>query len=171
VRVAVHWTSLEAIRLWGVPVEVDGSDLTLTQARVLAGMVGKLMVEAEHSKEVAVKMALEAFRRMYERSDDGWRARRSVEVHGGKKVRNRHYVKDALERRADDTGDSGKAAVLLVRSMLEAGRRNSGQDRSRIAAAMSSLLDVLDNADQEAVLRDLGKRLGASVRLVRRKAK
>ncbi len=168
----MHWTSLEAIRLWGVPVCVDGSELTLTQARVLAGMVGKLMVEAEHSKEVAVKMALEAFRRMYERSDDGWRARRSVEVHGGKKVRNRHYVKDALERRAVDTGgDSGKAAVLLVRSMLEAGRRNSGQDRSRIAAAMSSLLDVLDNADQEAVLRDLGKRLGASVRLVRRKAK
>ena len=166
---AVHWTSLEAIRLWGVPVEVDGSDLTLTQARVLAGMVEKLMVEAEHSKETAVKMALEAFRRMYERVDDGgWRARRSVEVHGGKKVRNRHYVKDALERRASENED---AAISIVRSMLEAGRRNSGQDRSRIAAAMSSLLDVLDNADQEAVLRDLGKRLGASVRLVRRKAK
>ena len=93
------WTSLEAIRLWGAPTEIDGTPLTLTQARVLMGVVEKNMDEARHKKAEAVTLAVVAFKAMYDKTGDGWVAKEKIELAGhGVTVRSKFHRTDQRER-------------------------------------------------------------------------
>lgn len=169
-RNKMTWLTLESIRLWGAPVEIDETSLTLTQGRVLMGVVETAM-DAGHKKEVALSMAVEAFRRMYDRSSDGteWAARRQIVQHGGVTVRNKFYRQDQKERIMAkvrrSVAEEKRKVEFIHRLMDEAGRRNSRPDKGRVTGALSGLFDVLNKTDQEELLKSLSKRLGTTVKL------
>lgn len=160
---------IESIRLYGIPVEVDGCGLTLTQAKVLAGMVGKLMDEAGHKKDAAVPIAVEAFRRMYVKEEDGWRCKRTVRLkdHAGVAVRSKFHRQDQKERVMGrikaEVSEERRRKREAMEKIEEAGARNSKKDKQAILGAVHALFDVLNKADQDEVMAALNKKVGRPV--------
>jgi len=153
--------NLEAARLYGLPVEIDGVALTERQVcRVIPILIEKAMSQAKHDLGTAKGMAVAAFRRMYGRTEDGWIARRFIctsKNHGGV-FRNKFYCEEdeAMGRvRATEAGWS--PAKRLVESMkLEAGARNSTRDKKAIKEVIRLALGQLSKEDGAKTLSDLG---------------
>lgn len=165
--------TLEDVRTWGVPVELDGISLTLMQARVLAGIVEKAMDEAGHPKDVAVRMSVAAFRAMYEKKDEGWQAVRNVRLAGGKaSVRNKFHKADERERiMARVRSERSKLQEMRLRqrglkwvALAEAGARHGKADKGRIFQAIEGLFGTLDKGDAAGLFGELRKKLGLSLR-------
>lgn len=168
------WTSLESIRMWGAPIEIDGVSLTLLQGRALMSTVEKLMDDAEYPKVEAVERAVMWFRRLFEVSGGEWVAVPEVKVHGGTVVKNKYYHADhkarmveKLKRKMREESVRRRRTLEAVRSLGEAGKRNSSADKGKIATALAGLFDVLNRGDQENMVKVLGKRLGRSIRFKR----
>jgi len=167
----MSWFSLESIKNWGAPVEVDGCKLKLHQAKVLVGLVEDLMDDAGFEKRDAVEHALAAFKLMYERAGSEWIAKKNIHLKDhGVSVRSKFYKKDHKERvmarvRAEFAEKRNRDRI--VRQIIEAGRRNSGKDKKAIDAALGGLFDVLNKTDQKAVLKALGQKLGKNIRFKR----
>lgn len=84
--------TLEEIRMWcGTPTELDGLPLSPRQANFLAQSVSRIMHEAEHPFEQAVKLGCAAFRRSFEPVAGGWNSKKWIGLghHSGKRLRNR----------------------------------------------------------------------------------
>jgi len=84
--------SLEEIQIWcGTPTELDGLPLSLEQANFLAQSVSRIIHEAEHPFDRALKLGLTAFRRSFESKSGSWQPNKWVELghHTGRVLRNR----------------------------------------------------------------------------------
>ena len=153
--------NLEAAELYGLPVEIDGAALTERQAcRVIPILVGKAMDQAGHDLETAKKMAVAAFRRMYERAGDCWIARefiRTSKQHGGV-FRNKFRCEEdeQMARVRANEADWSPARRLLENARHEAGARNSKKDRSAIKEVVRLALGQLSKEDGVKVLKGLG---------------
>lgn len=146
----------------------------MLQGRALMSTVEKLMDDGEYPKAEAVERAVVWFRRLFEVSGGEWAAVPEVKVHGGTVVKNKYYHADhkarmveRLKRKMREESVRRRRALEAVRALGEAGRRNSGTDKGKIAAALAGLFDVLNRSDQEDVVKTMGKRLGRSFRFKR----
>ena len=162
------FTTLEGVERWGVPIDLDGTPLTLMQARVLASIVEKTMDEAGHPKGTAVKLSVAAFRAMYEKTDDGWKARRMAKLSNGLEVRNKFHKADQRERimartRYVEPQEQQKPAVWVP--LLEAGARHGKADKGRIFDAIRGLFSALNKDDQDGLFRDIRKKHGLKLRV------
>ena len=63
-----------------LPYEIDGLELSGAQHKVLRSIFSKLVIEAEHEIDVAYKLSINVFRKLYEPNEDSWKARRIVEL-------------------------------------------------------------------------------------------
>lgn len=152
--------NLEAAKLYGLPVEIDGVALTERQAcRVIPILIEKAMGQAKHDLDTAKGMAVAAFRRMYGRTEDGWIARRFITTsknHGGV-FRNKFWCEEDERMgrvRATEAGWS-PAKRLLESAKHESGARNSTKDKKAIKEVIRLALGQLSKEDGAKTLGDL----------------
>jgi hypothetical protein len=154
--------TLESMKQYGIPVEVDGEALTYFQAQRMVGLIGRAMDEAGHTLEDARKIAVKAFRKLYEKKDDGWSARRVVQLgtHGGK-IQNRHH--NAERRQMPRTRSKPKQerspAERVLDGLNEAGARNNKKDNAAIADVVKLAVGQLNKDAALQVLKDNIKKL------------
>ena len=172
----LEFCSLSEIELYGVPIEIDGVKLTFTQAKVLVGIVETTMDQAKHKFQPAVSLAIEVFKNVYELDGDAWKAKRQIKLkdHSGQVFDNRHFKTDEKERIMGRIKAKRKAKEAIkqpvkeskttVAVLMEAGRRNSGKDKEKVSAALSSIFDVLSKDDQQNILKTLSAKLGKTIR-------
>lgn len=153
--------NLEAAKLYGLPVEIDGAVLTERQAcQVIPILIEKAMDQGGHDLETAKGMAVSAFRRIYGRTEDAWIARRFITMsknHGGV-FRNKFWCEEDERMgriRASEAGWS-PAKRLLESARHEAGARNSTRDKKAIKEVVRLALGQLSREDGAEVLVGLG---------------
>lgn len=157
--------TLESIELYGIPIEIDEIRLTLRQARVLANIVDECM-EAKHPKDVAIEKAIAVFRESYDKLENEWRAKSIIKLarHGGIRIPNRYFKAEQRERIMaqvkNAVEESGKSPM---RTLLEAGRRNSSKDKAAITTALTALIGTLVKNDKDDFVKTLGDKYGGKV--------
>ena len=151
---APKFLTLESIRLYGIPTEIDGAQLTLKQARILAGMVENAQGADPGKLAEAIADATSAFRKVFVVKRGRWASRTTIRTSGGVEFRNK--FKD--ER--DEMGRTrGKYKRPPMEALLEAGARNSKKDAKAIEEVIRLALDQLNKADRLPLLKKLGYRI------------
>lgn len=161
------YLSLESIKFYGVPIEIDEIPLTLRQARVLTSIVDEC-IDAGHPKVVAIEKAIQSFRESYDKLENEWRAKSIIRLkrHGGIRIPNRYFKAEQRERimnkvkKALDESDNSPISVLL----LEARKRNNKKDKKAITEALVALFGTLNKGDQDEVVSNLHAKLGKKFR-------
>ena len=154
---SMTFLSIESIQLYGIPVEVDGVKLSLIQARILAGNVGKIMDDTGASLKESVGAALRVFRKLYDLEDGKWVPKKMIQLgHGNnqKVIRSKFYD---LEK------DMGRV-LAKKKTVTEAGARNNKRDKQSIVTIVDAALSQLSAEDQENILKTTLKRLSLKIR-------
>jgi hypothetical protein len=155
--------TIESVKLFQYPLELDGVELTENQAIRLATIIDRLIYEAEHEKETAVKLAKNVFRRMHQihsidEEKKVWCAVHDIEMNKGhgKTIRNRFYKQDWLELR--------KSIKEHVMHKFESGSRNNKTDKERIVGIIDNAIAQLNASDQQNAIKDMMKKHGIRLR-------
>jgi hypothetical protein len=143
--------SLESMRLYGIPTEIDGIELSLIQGKVLLGIIDKAMDQAGHPLREAIEVSVPAFRKMYAVVDGQWRPKRMIRLDKGhgKAFRNKHW---------EEPMGRGKVRSNPYREVWEAGARNNRKDKGAIKEVVRLALGQLADDDALGVLKELGLR-------------
>lgn len=154
--------NLESMELYGIPTTIDGNKITERQGQVIVRMIGKFMDEAEHPLAKAIELAVDTFKRMYNKKDEGWAAKSHVAQHGGY-VRNRYYNDDVKDRRKAMARRKIKRSKVEsstpCKDVMEAGARNSRIDTASIREVVKLALNQLNKEDRLGTLKNLGYQL------------
>ena len=96
--------SIQSVKLFDYPLELDEVKLTEAQAIRLATIIDRLITEADHKRDAAIRLAKNVFRRMHtiheiQDKQKVWCAVQEIEMKSGhgKPIRNRFYKSDWLE--------------------------------------------------------------------------
>ena len=151
--------TLESMERYGIPTVIDGNKITFMQGKVILRLIDKAMDEAKHPLDKAIEMAVECFRKMYSKTEEGWEPKQRIKQHNGY-VRNRFYVDEMNDRRSKKMA-RGKAKPkneesVSYLSLLESGARNNKKDKSAIREVIKHALSQLSKDDRLSALKELG---------------
>jgi len=133
--------SIEDLKRYGIPMRIDSADLTLTQGKVLVGLIGQVFVQGMKLAE-AIEIALPAFKESYKLENGRWYSNKFISI-AGKTIRSKFYKED------DGMGRARRD------HRTEAGKRNSKKDREAIKKIIKSALSQLGD-DGNSILAELG---------------
>ena len=157
--------TIQSVKLFEYPLEVDGVELTESQAIRLATIIDRLINEAEHKKDVALRLAKNVFRRMHsiheiQDKQKVWCAVREIEMKSGhgKPIRNRFYKSDWLELKRTIKDRA------MDKFQLEAGSRNNRTDKDRILGIIDNAVSQLNSTDQQSAIKQMMKKHGIRLR-------
>lgn len=148
-------------------IDIEGVELTEYQTKIFRNIMSKLIDDAKHEYQFAIRKATEVFKEFFHLDNNRWVARKSLVLkqHTGIGIKNRYYDRD---RKESSMGRVKTAEVKkkkdVVETLIEAGKRNSSIDKGRISKALESIFDVLNPEEQEDVMNVLHKKLGFKLR-------
>lgn len=132
--------SIEDLKRYGIPMKIEGANLTLIQGKVLVGLIGQVFTEGIKLAE-AIEIAMPAFKESYRLEDGVWKSNKFISI-AGKTIRSKFF----------NEGDMGRTKK---NQRTEAGKRNNKKDREAIKLIIKNALSQLAD-DDTSILAELG---------------